>query len=100
MKSVLTLAVCISSKKYGAVITRYIESLAFNLLVSCIYFSINFWKELYPWIFAAAENDSFDSLKGKYVYIASRVGNKHEIIGQNVLFTTGSVIARIHTCSE
>lgn len=100
MKSVLTLAVCISSKKYGAVITRYIESLAFNLLVSCIYFSINFWKELYPWIFAAGENDSFDSLKGKYVYIASRVGNKHEIIGQNVLFTTGSVIARIHTCSE
>lgn len=100
MESVLTLTICILSKKYGAVITRYIESLVFNLLVSCIYFSINFWKKLHPWIFAAGENDSFDSLKGKYVYIASRVGNKHEIIGQNVLFTTGNIIAWIHTCSE
>lgn len=30
----------------------------------------------------------------------SRVGNKHEISGQNVLFATGRIIAQIHTCSE
>lgn len=55
---------------------------------------------MYPWIFAAGENDSFDSLKGKCADIVSKVGNKYERRGQNVLFATGSIIAQIHTCSE
>lgn len=54
----------------------YIESLGYNLLLSCIYFSINFWKKLYLWIFAAGNSDLLDSWKGKCVDIVFRVGNK------------------------
>lgn len=86
-------------KKKGTLITIY-TIVSFNLLVSCICFLINFWKELHPRIFAAGEDDSFDSLKGKYVDIVSREGNKHEISGHNVLLATGSITAQIHTYNE
>lgn len=40
------------------------------------------------------------SLEGKYVDSVLRVGSKHQISGQNVLFATGSKIAQIHSCSQ
>lgn len=90
MKSVFTLALCIFFT------SGYMESLGCNLLLSCIYFSINFWKKLYLWIFAAGNSDSLDSWKGKCVGIVCSVGNKPGIRGQCVLRATGSTGAQLH----
>lgn len=40
------------------------------------------------------------SLESKCVDVVLRVGSKHQISGQNVLFATCSRIAQIHSCSQ